>query len=143
MYIENIKNFDAKAVEQAIQNKEIIEFKDKTIVLASASKTRQDILKRENIEFVKAALDEQKQSEQIIPEFEKVKPAKVSNTIVYPEIPLAQRTNFVIDNDELGYGGAKEKFRKNMEAIRVLKECESEHRLATPEEQKILSEYVG
>ena len=40
MYIENIEKFDAKAVEQAIQNKEIIEFKEKTIVLASASKTR-------------------------------------------------------------------------------------------------------
>lgn len=101
------------------------------------------IFRRENIEFVKAALDEQKQTEQIIPEFERVEPSKVANTVVYPEIPMAQRTNFVIDNDELGYGGAKEKFRKNMEAIKVLKECESEHRLATPEEQKILSEYVG
>ncbi|MBE7048457.1 MAG: hypothetical protein E7393_03680 [Ruminococcaceae bacterium] len=56
---------------------------------------------------------------------------------------MSERHNFVIDNDELGYGGAKEKFRKNMEAIRVLKECEAEHRLATPEEQEILSEYVG
>ncbi len=87
--------------------------------------------------------EQEKQSEQIIPEFEKVKPAKVANTIVYPEIPMTQRTNFVIDNDELGVDGAKEKFRKNMEAIIILKECEFDHRLATPEEQKILSEYVG
>ena len=101
------------------------------------------IFRRESIEFVKLALEQQKDAEKIVPEFEKVKPSKVANTVVYPEIPMAQRTNFVIDNDELGYGGAKEKFRKNMEAIRVLKECEFEHRLATPEEQKILSEYVG
>ena len=101
------------------------------------------IFRRESIEFVKLALEQQKDAEKIIPEFEKVKPSKVANTVVYPEIPMAQRTNFVIDNDELGYGGAKEKFRKNMEAIRVLKECEFEHRLATPEEQAILSEYVG
>ena len=68
MYIENIEKFDAKAVEQAIQNKEIIEFKEKTIVLASASKTRQDILKRENIEFVtiKNILDEDKIKDEII-----------------------------------------------------------------------------
>ena len=68
MYIENIKNFDAKAAEKAIQNKEIIEFKDKTIVLASASKTREDILKRENIEFVtiKNILDEDKIKNEII-----------------------------------------------------------------------------
>ena len=101
------------------------------------------IFRRENVEFVKAALEQQKDAEKIVPEFERVQPSKVANTVVYPEIPMAQRTNFVIDNDELGYGGAKEKFRKNMEAIRVLKECEFEHRLATPEEQQILSEYVG
>ena len=101
------------------------------------------IFRRESIEFVKLALEQQKDAEKIVPEFEKVKPSKVANTVVYPEMPMAQRTNFVIDNDELGYGGAKEKFRKNMEAIRVLKECEFEHRLATPEEQAILSEYVG
>ncbi len=55
----------------------------------------------------------------------------------------ADKHNFVITNNELSLGGAKEKFKKNMEAIRVLKECEKEHRLATPEEQQILSEYVG
>lgn len=55
----------------------------------------------------------------------------------------SDKHNFVILNNELSIGGAKEKFRKNMEAVRVLKECEREHRLATPEEQQILSEYVG
>ena len=100
------------------------------------------IFRRESIDYVKAALAEQtKQS--IVPEFEKIKPSKAANTVVYPEIPMVHRHNFVIDNDELGFGSAKEKFRKNMEAIRILKECEFEHRLATPEEQQILSQYVG
>ncbi len=86
---------------------------------------------------------EEVQEETIVPEFEKAKPVKAANTVIYPEIPSERRRNFVIDNDELGYGGAKEKFRKNMEAIRVLKECEAEHRLARSEEQEILSQYVG
>ena len=100
------------------------------------------IFRRESIDFVKAHI-EQQTNDSITPEFEKPKSSKVANTVVYPEIPMSERRNFVIDNDELGYGGAKEKFRKNMVAIRVLKECEAGHRLATPEEQEILSEYVG
>ncbi len=75
------------------------------------------------------------------PKLEKTQ--KAANTVIYPEIPFSERNNFVILNDELGYGGPKEKFRKNMEAIKVLKECEFDHRFATPEEQAILSEYVG
>ena len=102
------------------------------------------IFRRESVEFVKAHLEiEEKADEVITPAFDMPKPTKVENTVVYPEIPMSERRNFVIDNDELGYGGPKEKFRKNMEAIRVLKKCESERRLATPEEQAILSEYVG
>ncbi len=102
------------------------------------------IFRRESVEFVKAALEsKEKANEVITPAFEMPKPSKVANTVVYPEIPMSERRNFAIDNDELGYGGPKEKFRKNMEAIRVLKECEQERRLATPEEQTILSEYVG
>ena len=51
--------------------------------------------------------------------------------------------NFHITDDQLGYGTAKEKFRANVMAIRVLKKCESENRYASPEEQEILSNYVG
>ena len=53
------------------------------------------------------------------------------------------RVNYHITNDELGYGGAKTKYRFNTDAIRMLKRIESENRLATPEEQQILSQYVG
>ena len=51
--------------------------------------------------------------------------------------------NFHITDDQLGYGTAKEKFRANVMAIQVLKKCERENRYASPEEQEILSNYVG
>ena len=55
--------------------------------------------------------------------------------------PVAE--NFHITDDHLGEGGPKQKFRANIMAIQLLKKCEEEHRPATPEEQKILSGYVG
>ena len=51
--------------------------------------------------------------------------------------------NFHITDDELGQGTPKEKFRANIMAIQLLKKCETENRNATPEEQEILSRYVG
>ena len=53
------------------------------------------------------------------------------------------KTDFTITDDKLGEGGAKTKFRANVEAIKTLKTIESEERTATPEEQEILSKYVG
>ena len=57
--------------------------------------------------------------------------------------PSALRRNYRITDDALGVGGAKEKFRNNMAAIRLLHELQIENRLATPEEQETLSKYVG
>ena len=51
--------------------------------------------------------------------------------------------NFHISNDALGVGTPKEKFRRNVEAIKLLEQIEGEHRYATPQEQEILSQYVG
>ena len=59
------------------------------------------------------------------------------------EAPAADRHNFRINDDAIGVGGAKEKFRNNMAAINLLHELEIENRLATPEEQEVLSRYVG
>ena len=58
-------------------------------------------------------------------------------------VPSALRRNYRITDDALGVGGAKEKFRNNMAAIRLLHELQIENRLATPEEQETLSKYVG
>lgn len=51
--------------------------------------------------------------------------------------------NFSISNDNLGIGTPKEKFQRNIEAIRLLEQIESEHRYANPQEQDVLSQYVG
>ncbi len=59
------------------------------------------------------------------------------------ETLAADRHNFCITDDAIGVGGAKEKFRNNMAAINLLHELEIENRLATPEEQEVLSRYVG
>lgn len=87
------------------------------------------------------------ETEQVIdlaPVWEQPKvPERVQSFDLYPEIPQAQRSQYRITNDELGYGTPKEKFRANIMAIQLLKKCEEEHRYATPEEQEILSGYVG
>ena len=62
---------------------------------------------------------------------------------LYPDISKEQRHNFQIDDPELGHGTPSQKYAANVAAIRCLKQIESEGRLATPEEQKILSQYVG
>ena len=62
---------------------------------------------------------------------------------LHPEIPPAERNQYRIANDALGHGSPKEKFRANLAAIQMLKKCEAEGRLSTPEEQEVLAKYVG
>jgi len=66
------------------------------------------------------------------------------NILEPPDIEvLSPVENFIITDDNPGSGGPKEKFQKNMAAIAVLKQIEGGNRTATPEEQQILSQYVG
>ncbi|MDO5002774.1 MAG: SNF2-related protein [bacterium] len=69
--------------------------------------------------------------------------SRITNYILHPEVPYEERINYKIDTDYLGVGTPKERYRNNIEAIKVLKQCEDEDRYATPEEQEILSKYVG
>ncbi len=62
---------------------------------------------------------------------------------IRPSDPEPPPENFRITDDNLGTGGAKTKFRRNMDAIHTLQQIESENRRATPEEQEVLSQYVG
>ena len=73
---------------------------------------------------------------------EEKKPENAVSSAPVP-VPSEPRHNYRITEDTLGVGGAKEKFRNNMAAINLLHELELENRLATPEEQEILSKYVG
>lgn len=82
----------------------------------------------EKIEYIQKLLEQEKTE---LPPEEKT------------EAPATDRHNFRIIDDAIGIGGAKEKFRNNMAAINLLHELEIENRLATPEEQEVLSRYVG
>ena len=73
-------------------------------------------------------------------------PQRTNSVPVYdahPDIPDSEKHNYRITNDEIGMGGAKEKFRKNMDAIRLLHDLETQNRLATPQEQETLAQYSG
>jgi N12 class adenine-specific DNA methylase len=90
--------------------------------------------------------DENEKEEQNIsiePTFQAPPKANAYTFDLHPEIPIADRYNYNFAEKEIETVGKKERFRRNMEAIRVLKECEFDNRFATPEEQEILSGYVG
>lgn len=72
-----------------------------------------------------------------------VKREKEIGYILHPEVPLEDRINYKITNNNIGVGTPKERFRNNINAIRVLKTCKQENRYAIKEEQEILSNYVG
>ena len=85
----------------------------------------------------------QKAAEPFTPAFSQPKRSRVQTFDLHPEIPLSERHTFDLASHEVPEAGKKERFGWNMEAIRVLKECEFDNRFATPEEQEILSQYVG
>ena len=87
---------------------------------------------------------EESKTEEFIPVWEQETPRKgQASFLLHPEIPQEKRNQYRITKDELGQGTPKEKFRANIAAIRILKKCEDEGRLATADEQEILAGYVG
>ena len=101
--------------------------------IVSASEPEEDIEDTEPEQII----SEPEEEPEIKPE-EEIEPEDIKEQIVEQE-----PHNFHITDDDLGSGGPKAKFKANMEAIRLLKELEQEQRLATPEEQEVLSRYVG
>lgn len=87
--------------------------------------------------------EKEEQNINIEPAFQAPPKANPYTFDLHPEIPIADRHNYNFAEKEIETVGKKERFRRNMEAIRVLKECEFDNRFATPEEQEILSGYVG
>ena len=83
------------------------------------------------------------EKDKILPPPKAVPRGRVPTFDLHPEIPMSDRNNFRLADFEVETVGKKERFHRNMEAIRVLKECEFDNRYATPEEQKILAQYVG
>lgn len=99
------------------------------------------IFRRETVEFVRQYLPTEK--EQIIPTQNTKQHTEHSQWDIHPEIPVEQRHDFDFAAHPVEILGKKERFRRNMEAIKVLKECEADNRFATPDEQIVLSKYVG
>lgn len=90
-----------------------------------------------------ALLDAENREVSLTPPPVPTKKGKVTPNVLYPEIHSDYRTNFKIDRDDIGSGTPLERFYHNKSAIQLLKKLESEHRLAQPYEQNVLSEYVG
>ena len=90
-----------------------------------------------------ALLDAENREVSLAPPPAPAKKGKVTPNVLYPEIHSEYRTNFKIDRDDIGAGTPLERFYHNKSAIQLLKKLESEHRLAQPYEQNVLSEYVG
>ena len=102
------------------------------------------IFRSEKVGFVRRAIEEQQtQQEEITPAWERQPRAKAQTFDLHPDIPMADRHTFDLKAFELEEVGKKARFRRNVEAIRVLKECEFDNRFATPEEQQVLAQYVG
>ena len=85
----------------------------------------------------------QSEPEPIVPAWEQKKKSKVRSFDLHPEIPMADRHTFDLKANEVETVGKKERFRRNIMAIQLLKKCQDENRFATPDEQIILSKYVG
>lgn len=102
------------------------------------------IFRSEKVGFVRRAIEEQQeQQKEITPAWERQPRAKAQTFDLHPDIPMADRHTFDLKAFELEEVGKKARFRRNVEAIRVLKECEFDNRFATPEEQQVLAQYVG
>ena len=82
-----------------------------------------------------------KEPEPVVPAWEQKK--KVKGFDLHPDVPMAERHTFNLRENEVETVGKKERFRRNIMAIQLLKKCQEENRFATPEEQIILSKYVG
>lgn len=101
------------------------------------------IFRVEKADFVRSALELSEKKELDAPVWERQQKAKAQTFDLHPEIPLADRYTFDLKNFELEEVGKRARFRRNTEAIRVLKQCEEGNRFATPEEQQLLAQYVG
>ena len=82
-----------------------------------------------------------KEPEPVVPAWEQKK--KVKGFDLHPDVSMAERHTFNLKENEVETVGKKERFRRNIMAIQLLKKCQEENRFATPEEQIVLSKYVG
>ena len=104
------------------------------------------IFRHEPLSFAIRYLDTQTAGSEVARAIESVKTRESANALNRDEAILTaslEQHQYRITEDNLGTGGPKEKFKANVAAIKVLKQCEAERRRATPQEQSVLAGYVG
>lgn len=90
-----------------------------------------------------ALLDGQEAEASLAPPPQVKRSSKVQPHVLHPEINTEYRTNFQIENDDIGVGTPLERFYHNIRAVQLLNKLDAENRLATPTEQRVLADYVG
>ena len=131
------EEFDRKVRENPC-NDHLIKKEEKVENIVQTEQTIEETIEETPIQTENNVIEAE-----LVPTFEKKKKSKVNAFDIHPEINLSDRSQFRITDNDLGVGTPREKFNRNVEAIKVLKKCEEENRFATPEEQEILSKYVG
>ncbi len=128
-------NVVAKRIDKLVHEGRYLSPERKEAYIKYKEKEQQKALEKAQEELGQA-LD----VENLVTEDEDIEPNEV---VVSDSEISASATNYVISDDILGTGSVKEKFARNVSAIQTLKKMETENRRATPEEQEILSHYVG
>lgn len=134
-----------------LQLKQLLTEKEQKQIIAEAenasafSFTQVDINPKTQIkiEDITESVKEQKKETKLTANIERKHRNKIEYFDLHPEIPIEDRNNYKITNNAIGEGNRKEKYQRNIKAIKVLKQCEDENRYATQEEQEILAQYVG
>lgn len=140
-----IENIEESAVGRGMK----YELRDLSSIYPVFRLEYEDELYEKGFALVEKALEQQKEPVSDVDEvklksivIDLAPPEHIPNISEVPEL-TGEKHDFVITDDDLGVGGAKAKYKANVDAIKLLKTLESEHRYATPEEQETLSRYVG
>lgn len=121
------------------------EFGPEQMQLIADVQTRTDAIHRSAVDDVLNPLTSKPMNPEEVNQARKEKNLPLDTDTVQnpPAQPKQEPINFHITDDDLGAGGAKTKFKANIEAIRLLQTLDAEQRQATAEEQEVLSRYVG
>ena len=141
--IENIKATSKEEQEEIRKMIVKIDFNNADVVDYFKHLAQALVQNYQREEQINASENIEQTDNKLIPNIKKRQRNKIEYFDLHPEIPLKNRNNYKITNNNLGEGTKKEKFKKNVEAIEVLKKCENENRYATNEEQEVLAQYVG
>ena len=132
---DSFSDIDAAAIREALAKRGIVNGE-----VVDADKLNADPFIHQVVTDVEQVEDK---SEQISPALPLKKRTRVQTFDLHPNIPMSERHTFDLASHEVEEVGKKERFRRNILAIQLLKKCQNENRFATPDEQEVLSKYVG